>query len=149
MNKLNKLVTNYPVELTPKEVENLSETLSAVHTAKDEGKTYSGEGFVNVNNTNNTISLTTEANEKLNQPIPTKVSDLTDSASYQTTAGMNDYLTKISASENLAPLSVTADIEALKNISGDFSLYYKKTETSSKEELSSEFIKEKLSPNSL
>ena len=141
MNKLNKLVTNYPVSLTPEEVENLSETLSAVHTAKDEGKIYSGEGFVNVNNTNNTISLTTEANEKLNQPIPTKVSDLTDSASYQTTAGMNDYLTKISASENLAPLSVTADIEALKNISGDFSLYYKKTETSSKEELSSEFIK--------
>ena len=141
MNKLNKLVTNYPVSLTPEEVENLSETLSAVHTAKEEGKTYSGEGFVNVNNTNNTISLTTEANEKLNQPIPTKVSDLTDSASYQTTAGMNDYLTKISASENLAPLSVTADIEALKNISGDFSLYYKKTETSSKEELSSEFIK--------
>ena len=141
MNKLNKLVTNYPVELTPEEVENLSLTLSAVHTAKDEGKTYSGEGFVNVNNTNNTISLTTEANEKLNQPIPTKVSDLTDSASYQTTAGMNDYLTKTSASENLAPLSVTADIEALKNTSGDFSLYCKKTETSSKDELSSEFIK--------
>ena len=141
MNKLNKLVTNYPVELTPEEVENLSLTLSAVHTAKDEGKTYSGEGFVNVNNTNNTISLTTEANEKLNQSIPTKVSDLTDSASYQTTAGMNDYLTKTSASENLAPLSITADIEALKNTSGDFSLYYKKTETSSKDELSSEFIK--------
>lgn len=141
MNKLNKIVTNYPVELTPEEVENLSLTLSAVHTAKDEGKTYSGEGFVNVNNTNNTISLTTEANEKLNQPIPTKVSDLTDSASYQTTAGMNDYLTKTSASENLAPLSVTADIEALKNTSGDFSLYYEKTETSSKDELSSEFIK--------
>ena len=141
MNKLNKLVTNYPVSLTPEEVENLSLTLSAVHTAKDEGKTYSGEGFVNVNNINNTISLTTEANEKLNQPIPTKVSDLTDSASYQTTAGMNDYLTKTSASDNLAPLSITADIEALKNTSGDFSLYYKKTETSSKDELSSEFIK--------
>ena len=141
MNKLNKLVTNYPVSLTNEEVENLSLTLSAVHTAKDEGKTYSGEGFVNVNNINNTISLTTEANEKLNQPIPTKVSDLTDSASYQTTAGMNDYLTKTSASDNLAPLSITADIEALKNTSGDFSLYYKKTETSSKDELSSEFIK--------
>lgn len=139
MNKLNKLVTNYPVSLTPEEVENLSETLSAVHTAKDEGKTYSGEGFVNVNNTNNTISLTTEANEKLNQPIPTKVSDLTDSASYQTTAGMDDYLTKTSASENLAPLSVTADIESLKNASGDFSLYYKKTETSSTSELDTAF----------
>ena len=143
MNKLNKLVTNYPVELTPEEVGNLSLTLSAVRTAgaAEEGKTYIGEGFVNVNNTNNTISLTTEANEKLNQPIPTKVSDLTDSANYQTTEGMNDYLTKTSASENLAPLSVTADIESLKNVSGDFSLYYNKNETSSKNELSSEFVK--------
>lgn len=143
MNKLNKLVTNYPVELTPEEVGNLSLTLSAVRTAgaAEEGKIYQGEGFVNVNNTNNTISLTTEANEKLNQPIPTKVSDLTDSANYQTTEGMNDYLTKTSASENLAPLSVTADIESLKNVSGDFSLYYNKNETSSKNELSSEFVK--------
>ena len=141
MNKLNKLVTNYPVELTPEEVGNLSLTLSAVRTAKEDDKTYTGEGFVTVNNTNNTISLTTEANEKLNQPIPTKVSDLTDSANYQTKEGMNDYLTKTSASENLAPLSVTADIESLKNVSGDFSLYYKKTETSSKNELSSEFVK--------
>ena len=142
LNKLNKLVTNYPVELTPEEVGNLSLTLSAVRTAgAAEGKIYKGDGFVNVNNTNNTISLTTEANEKLNQPIPTKVSDLTDSANYQTKEGMNDYLTKTSASENLAPLSVTADIESLKNVSGDFSLYYKKTETSSKDELSSEFIK--------
>ena len=143
LNKLNKLVTNYPVELTPEEVGNLSLTLSAVRTAGAavEGKTYEGEGFVNVNNTNNIISLTTEANEKLNQPIPTKVSDLTDSANYQTKEGMNDYLTKTSASENLAPLSVTADIESLKNVSGDFSLYYEKTETSSKYELSSEFVK--------
>lgn len=141
MNKLNKLVTNYPVELTPEEVGNLSLTLSAVRTAKEDDKTYTGEGFVTVNNTNNTISLTTEANEKLNQPIPTKVSDLTDSANYQTTEGMNDYLTKTSASENLAPLSVTADIASLKNVSGDFSLYYKKTETSSRDELSSEFVK--------
>lgn len=89
MNKgnLNKLVTNYPVQLTNEEVENLSLTLSAVRTAGGgggEGKTYHGEGFVSVNNTNNSISLTTEANEKLNQPIPTKVSDLSDSANYQT-----------------------------------------------------------------
>ena len=141
MNKLNKLVTNYPVELTPEEVGNLSLTLSAVRTAgaAEEGKSYIGEGFVTVNNTNNTISLTTEANEKLNQPIPTKVSDLTDSANYQTTEGMNDYLTKTSASENLAPLSVTADIESLKNVSGDFSLYYNKNETSSKNELDRAF----------
>ena len=157
---LNKLVTNYPVELTPEEVGNLSQTLSAVRTAKEEGKTYKGEGFITVNNTNNTISLTTEANEKLNQPIPTKVSDLTDSASYQTVSGMDEYLTKTSASENLAPLSITADIESLKNASSDWNKvsakldttafstvsgnyafkndlndYYQKTETSSKDEL--------------
>jgi len=102
MNKgnLNKLVTNYPVQLTNEEVENLSLTLSAVRTAGGgggEGKTYHGEGFVSVNNTNNSISLTTEANEKLNQDIPTKVSDLSDSANYQTVAGMDEYLTTANA----------------------------------------------------
>ena len=157
---LNKLVTNYPVELTPEEVENLSRTLSSVRTAREDDKTYTGEGFVNVNNTNNVISLTNEANEKLNQPIPTKVSDLTDSASYQTVSGMDAYLTKTSASENLAPLSITDDIESLKNASSDWNKvsakldttafstvsgnyafkndlndYYQKTETSSKGEL--------------
>ena len=157
---LNKLVTNYPVELTPEEVENLSQTLSSVRTAREDDKTYTGEGFVNVNNTNNVISLTNEANEKLNQPIPTKVSDLTDSASYQTVSGMDAYLTKTSASENLAPLSITNDIESLKNASSDWNKvsakldttafstvsgnyafkndlndYYQKTETSSKGEL--------------
>ena len=157
---LNKLVTNYPVELTPEEVENLSRTLSSVRTAREDDKTYTGEGFVNVNNTNNVISLTNEANEKLNQPIPTKVSDLTDSASYQTVSGMDEYLTKTSASENLAPLSITDDIESLKNASSDWNKvsakldttafstvsgnyafkndlndYYNKTETSSKGEL--------------
>ena len=157
---LNKLVTNYPVELTPEEVENLSQTLSSVRTAREDDKTYTGEGFVNVNNTNNVISLTNEANEKLNQPIPTKVSDLTDSASYQTVSGMDEYLTKTSASENLAPLSITDDIESLKNASSDWNKvsakldttafstvsgnyafkndlndYYQKTETSSKGEL--------------
>ena len=157
---LNKLVTNYPVELTQEEVENLSQTLSSVRTAREDDKTYTGEGFVNVNNTNNVISLTNEANEKLNQPIPTKVSDLTDSASYQTVSGMDEYLTKTSASENLAPLSITDDIESLKNASSDWNKvsakldttafstvsgnyafkndlndYYQKTETSSKGEL--------------
>ena len=139
---LNKLVTNYPVELSEEEISNLSKTLAPVIADCDvSGKVYTGTDFVNINNTTNEIGLTEEAKTKLKQPIPTKVSDLTDSASYQTTSGMNEYLTKTSASENLAPLSVTADIESLKNTSGNFSLYYKKTETSSKDELSSEFIK--------
>lgn len=120
MNKgnLNKLVTNYPVSLTNEEVENLSLTLSAVRTAGGgggEGKTYHGEGFVSVNNTNNSISLTTEANEKLNQPIPTKVSDLSDSANYQTVAGMDEYLT-------------TANAQTLYQTKEAMSAYAKKTE---------------------
>ena len=96
MSKINKIITNYPVSLTNDEVENLSLTLSAVRTSgsNNEGKIYYGDGFVNVNNTSNIISLTTEATEKLNQPIPTKVSELTDSASYQTVVGMEDYSTK-------------------------------------------------------
>ena len=142
MNKLNKLVTNYPVELTPEEVGNLSLTLSAVRTAgaAEEGKTYKGEGFVNVNNTNNVISLTNEANEKLNQPIPTKVSDLTDSANYQTTEGMNDYLTKTSASENLAPLSVTADIESLKSASSEWNKVGDKLDKTAFRDVSGNFL---------
>ena len=140
MNKLNKLVTNYPVELTPEEVGNLSLTLSAVRTAREDDKTYTGEGFVNVNNTNNIISLTTEANEKLNQPIPTKVSDLTDSANYQTTEGMNDYLTKTSASENLAPLSVTADIESLKSASSEWNKVGDKLDKTAFSDVSGNFL---------
>lgn len=170
MNKgnLNKLVTNYPVELTEEEIENLSGTLAPVIAAcggggGTGGKIYTGIGFVSVNNTTNQIGLTNEANTKLNQDIPTKVSDLTDSASYQTVAGMDEYLTEVeaqatyltksSADTLYAPLSTTADVEALKAASGDFSQYYKKnetynktevyskTETSSKETLSAEFDK--------
>lgn len=160
MNKgnLNKLVTNYPVELTEEEISNLSGTLAPVIAAcgggggGSEGKIYTGIGFVNVNNTTNQIGLTNEANTKLNQDIPTKVSDLSDSANYQTVAGMTNYLTtatyeadsatfltQTSASQNLAPISVTADVETLKAASGDFSEYYQKTETSSKSQLSAKF----------
>ena len=157
MNKgnLNKLVTNYPVELTEKEISNLSGTLAPVIAAcgggggGTGGKIYTGVGFVNVNNTTNQIGLTEAANTKLNQDIPTKVSDLSDSANYQTVAGMDQYLTEVeaqslyltksSADNDYAPLNpTTADIEALKAISG---LYYPKTQTSSDSELATEFAK--------
>lgn len=75
----------------------------------------------------------------------------TEFEKYQTVAGMAEYLTtsnaqttyltKSSAEENLAPISVTADVEVLKANSGNLSQYYKKTDTSSKEELSAEFNK--------
>ena len=145
MSKINKIVTNYPVSLTNDEVENLSLTLSAVRTAGGgggggEGKIYHGEGFVTVNNTSNAISLTTEANEKLNQPIPTKVSDLTDSASYQTVAGMSDYSTKTVADTLYAPISVTGDVDTLKSSSGNWNKVSAKLDTSAFSSVSSKFI---------
>lgn len=102
MSKLNKLVTNYPVDLTEEEINNLSGTLAPVIAAcggggGTGGKIYTGIGFVTVNNTNNQIGLTNEANTKLNQDIPTKVSDLSDSANYQTVAGMDEYLSTANA----------------------------------------------------
>ena len=71
-----------------------------------------------------------------------KYQTVADMAEYLTTSNaQTTYLTKSSAEENLAPISVTADVEVLKANSGDFSQYYKKTDTSSKEELSAEFDK--------
>ena len=162
MSKINKIITNYPVSLTNDEVENLSLTLSAVRTSgsNNAGKIYYGDGFVNVNNTSNIISLTTEANEKLNQPIPTKVSELTDSASYQTVAGMEDYSTKgyvNDASANALGQAKTwvetqkyltsipdsyalkTDIPMAVTQLTDSGNYYQKTETSGISELNAAF----------
>ena len=124
MNKgnLNKLVTNYPVELTEKEIANLSGTLAPVIAAcgggggGTGGKIYTGIGFVTVNNSTNQIGLTEAANTKLNQDIPTKVSDLTDSANYQTVAGMDEYLT-------------TANAQTLYQTKDDMSAYWTSAET--------------------
>lgn len=145
MSKINKIITNYPVSLTNDEVENLSLTLSAVRTAGGgggEGKIYHGVGFVTVNNTNNEISLTTDANEKLNQPIPTKVSDLTDSADYQTVAGMSDYSTKSVADTLYAPISITGDVDTLKSSSGDWNKVSEKLDTTAFSTVSGNFLTE-------
>lgn len=94
MSKLNKLVTNYPVTLTPEEVENLSLTLSAVETAGGGtgDKTYHGDGaYIGVDNINNTIRLLDDAAAKLNRTIPSAVSDLSDSANYATVEDLSDY----------------------------------------------------------
>jgi hypothetical protein len=65
---LNKIVTNYPVTLTQEEVENLSKTLSAVVTSGSEGHTYDGDGkYIGVDNTNNKISLLSDAASTLDQ----------------------------------------------------------------------------------
>ena len=155
MNKLNKLVTNYPVSLNEDEVANLSSTLLPVIEACGGGgggiTQYYGDGTYTEITGSHVITLTNETKQKINRTIPTKVSDLTDSANYQTTAEMADYettqhanqtyLTKSSADNDYAPLSTTADVEALKAVSGDFSLYYPKTQTSSDSELATEFAK--------
>lgn len=143
MSKFNKIITNVPVPLDETEVDNLSQTLSGLlNGGGGEGKIYEGDGvYIDVNNTHITgkITLTQTAKTKLDTPIPTQVSDLTDSANYETTEHANaTYLTQASADTLYAPLSVTGDIEYL---SGEFNNYYKKTETSSKEQLSDEFEK--------
>ncbi len=154
MNKgnLNKLVTNYPVELTEEEISNLSGTLAPVIAAcgggggGTGGKIYTGIGFVSVNNSTNQIGLTEAANTKLNQDIPNKVSDLSDSANYQTVAGMDEYLTtgdaqntylsKSDAESNYAPIGTYTDVQTLKN---QIQNVYTKSETSASDELSAEF----------
>ena len=110
MSKLNKIVTNYPVTLTPEEVANLSETLSAVRTAGggEGGQVYiAGDSYINVNNEHYRISLTEKATELLEREIPSAVSQLTDSANYpkktyvdetfQTKNDMSAYLTSANA----------------------------------------------------
>lgn len=146
MSKFNKVITNVPVSLDETEVDNLSQTLSGLlNGGGGEGKIYEGDGvYIDVDNTHITgkITLTQTAKTKLDTPIPTQVSDLTDSANYETTEHANaTYLTPASADTLYAPLSVTGDIEYL---SGEFNNYYKKTETSSKEQLSDEFEKYQL-----
>lgn len=146
MSKFNKVITNVPVSLDETEVDNLSQTLSGLlNGGGGEGKIYEGDGvYIDVDNTHITgkITLTQTAKTKLDTPIPTQVSDLTDSANYETTEHANaTYLTPASADTLYAPLSVTGDIEYL---SGEFNNYYKKTETSSKKQLSDEFEKYQL-----
>ena len=145
MNKgnLNKLVTNYPVELTEEEISNLSGTLAPVIAAcgggggGTGGKIYTGIGFVSVNNTTNQIGLTNEANTKLNQDIPTKVSDLSDSANYQTVAGMDEYLTTANAQtlyqtkDNMSAYLTSANAQTLYQTKDDMSAYLTSANASS------------------
>ena len=170
MSKINKLITNKPVTLTEEEVTNLSKTLSAVQTAGGGGggggRVYYGDNAtISVNQVDGIISLTTDATEKLNTPIPTKVSDLSDHEDYQTTAGMSNYLTtddaastyqskgdylSANALDNISGTweNVTAklDTTAFSTVSGNFltahqslSSYYQKTETSGASELAAAF----------
>ena len=116
MSKINKLITNKPVTLTEEEVTNLSKTLSAVQTAGGGGggggRVYYGDGTtISVNQIDGIISLTTDATEKLNTPIPTKVSDLTDYEDHQTVDKMSAYLTTAQYNSDSAKFATKTELE--------------------------------------
>lgn len=87
------------------------------------GEKYYGDGInIQIDTPNNIIHLTQIANEKLNRTIPSKVSDLTDSANYAT----NTNLQKVSA--------------GVDYVSGQLDTnYYTKDETSGKDQISAKF----------
>lgn len=127
MSKLNKIITNQPVVLTEEEVNNLSETLSAVRTAGggEGGHLYTGDNkYIGVDNGNYKIKFLDNAAAKL-ESISSKL-DKTEAA--------NTYLT-------------SADAETTYQTKADMLAYYDKTETSSKIQLSAEFAKYQLSGN--
>ena len=116
MSKINKLITNKPVTLTEEEVTNLSKTLSAVQTAGGGGggggRVYYGDNStISVNQIDGIISLTTDATEKLNTPIPTKVSDLIGYEDYQTVDKMSAYLTTAQYNSDSAKFATKTELE--------------------------------------
>ena len=141
MSKLNKLVTNYPVTLSPEEVENLSATLAPVVAACGGGGGggtpiyYYGDD-VNINiSPARVIRLTDAATAKLNRDIPTKVSDLSDSANYQTVAGMDEYLTTANAKtlyqtkEDMSAYLTSANASSTYQTKDAMSAYWTSAET--------------------
>ena len=108
MSKLNKIITNQPIVLTEEEVNNLSETLSAVRTAGggEGGHLYTGDNkYIGVDNGNYKIKFLDNAIEKL-ESISSKL-DKTEAA--------NTYLT-------------SADAQTLYQTKEAMSAYAKKTE---------------------
>lgn len=108
MSKLNKIITNQPVVLTEEEVNNLSETLSAVRTAGggEGGHLYTGDNkYIGVDNGNYKIKFLDNAAQKL-ESISSKL-DKTEAA--------NTYLT-------------SADAQTLYQTKEAMSAYAKKTD---------------------
>jgi hypothetical protein len=154
---MNKIITNNSVQLSESEVNNLIVTLGPVIEAFTGGGggqgsvIYTpGDDNISINNTQHTIALSTDAAAKLNTPIPTKVSDLTDSANYATVDAINAKLDK----DEFAALSgdfatkqyvqaasaeVTGWVNNQNYLTQVPDTYYLKTETSGKDELSAAF----------
>jgi len=154
--KINKIVDNYPVLLNSEEKDNLVKTLSSVilevAPGGTGGKIYTGAEGVYVDNDNNRITLESTAKNAIDN-IPHTVGELTDSANYQTVAGMSNYLTtatyqtdsatfltQTSASKNLAPISVTGDIETLKTASSNWNKVSDKLDTTAFSTVSGKFL---------
>lgn len=157
MSKMNKIITNNSVQLSESEVNNLIMTLGPVIEAFTGGGggqgsvIYTpGDDNISINNTQHTIALSTDAATKLNTPIPTKVSDLTDSANYATVDAINAKLDKDEfaalsgdfATEQYvqaASAEVTGWVNNQNYLTQVPDTYYLKTETSGKDELSAAF----------
>lgn len=131
MRKINKIITNKPITLTQEEVANLSETLSAVITAGNNGgTTYGGDGkYIEITG-NNIITLTTTAANQLYRVIPTKVSDLEDASDYATVASLSAY--------QVAGDYLSAN--ALNSLSGTWENVTAKLDKAEFEEVSGDFL---------
>jgi len=118
MSKLNKIITNRPVVLTNEEVNNLSETLSAVRTAAGEGgPKYEGDNkYIGVDDSNYKIKFLDNAAEKL-ESISSKL-DKTEAANtyltsadaqtlYQTKEAMSDYAKKTEIPDSITDFADT------------------------------------------
>jgi len=176
MNKQNKIVTNYPVNLTVDEVANLSATLAPVVAACGGGGGggtpiyyYGDDEYTHIKE-DRTIVLTDTVTAKLAQDIPTKVTDLSDSANYLTTAAAEvtyqpkgDYLDSSiyeAASANFATktelesYATKAELEnyqtkgdylsgnALDNVSGTWNTVTQKLDTTAFSNVSGNFLTE-------
>ena len=122
MSKLNKIITNQPVVLTEEEVNNLSETLSAVRTAGggEGGHLYTGDNkYIGVDNGNYKIKFLDNASEKL-ESISSKLDKTEAANTYLTSA---DAQTLYQTKEAMSAYSTTEATTAYVNgVTG--SIYY-------------------------
>lgn len=133
MSKLNKIITNRPVVLTNEEVNNLSETLSAVRTAGggEGGHLYTGDNkYIGVDNGNYKIKFLDNAAEKL-ESISSKL-DKTEAANtyltsanaktlYQTKEAMSAYAKKTEIPDSITAFDDTDTViySYLNPLTGD------------------------------
>ncbi len=137
MGKMNKILTNQPVELTSDEVANLSKTLSAVRTSGGGtgGKVYTGINGVSVDNTSDTVGLSVE----MQNIIAGKLDSSDASATYApiSAADAVDVLAPASSNWDAAFAVLTQYSAAGQWLTSHQSLdnYYTKSQTSAADEI--------------